>query len=90
MIDRTLHYYQTITDPEFAVHMIEDTGLNAAQQQIAWDFRKYTGDTEFYADRAKLPIKKFNAVAAQIHTRLMDELLRLALIGWRFERNSKK
>lgn len=89
MTDRVLHYYQTITDPEFARHMIEETGLNEFQQGIAWDFRETTGDTQFYADRAMLPVKRFNETAAGIHKRLMDELLRLALIGWRAEQQNK-
>ena len=87
MTDRVLHYYQTITDPEFVKYMIEETGLNNNQQKIAWDFRVYTGDTQFYADRAMLPIKRFNEVSAGIHKRMMDELLRLALIGWRAEKS---
>ena len=89
MIDRTLHYYQAITDPDFAKYMIEETGLSEGQQRIAWDFRRYTGNTEFFAERAALPVKRFNAVAAGIHVRMVDELLRLALIGWRAEQNQR-
>ena len=85
MTDRTLHYYQAIVDPKFVEHMITETGLNRDQQRIAWDFRRFSGDTGFYADRAQLPVKRFNAVAAGIHVRMMDELLRLAQIGWKTE-----
>lgn len=87
MTDRVLHYYQAITDPAFAKYMIEQTGLSPQLQEIAWDFRNYQGDTDFFADRAQMPLKRFNATAAGIHIRLMDELLRLALIGWRTEQN---
>ena len=87
MTDRVLHYYHVITDPAFARYMIEQTGLSPELQKIAWDFRKFQGNTEFFADRAGLPAKRFNATAAGIHMRLMDELLRLALIGWRAEQN---
>jgi len=89
MTDRVLHYYQTITDPGFAKYMIEETGLNSEQQQIAWSFRRKNGNTQYFADRALLPIKRFNDVAAGIHIRMMDELLRLALIGWRTEQQNK-
>ena len=88
MIDRTLHYYQAITDPAFATHMIAETGLSPEQQRIAWDFRRHTGSTEFFADRARMPVKRFNAVSARIHMRMMDELLRLAQIGWRAEKQN--
>ena len=87
MTDRVLHYYHVITDPAFAKYMIEQTGLSPELQKIAWDFRRYQGSTDFFADRANLPLKRFNATAAGIHIRLMDELLRLALIGWRAENN---
>lgn len=87
MTDRVLHYYHVITDPAFAKYMIEQTGLSPELQKIAWDFRRYQGSTDFFAGRANLPLKRFNATAAGIHIRLMDELLRLALIGWRAENN---
>lgn len=87
MTDRVLHYYHVITDPGFVRYMIEQTGLSPDLQRIAWDFRKHQGDTDFFAQRAGLPLKRFNATAAGIHVRLMDELLRLALIGWRAEQN---
>lgn len=90
MIDRVLHYYQFITDPEFAKYMIEGTGLSPEQQRIAWGFRKISGCTEFFAERAQLPVKRFNAITAQMHMRMMDELIRLALIGWRAEKQNRE
>lgn len=89
MTERVLHYYQTITDPAFARHMIEETGLTDDQKKMAWDFRRKTGNTEFFAERAKLPVKRFNAVSAQIHMRMVDELIRLAQIGWKTEKQNK-
>ena len=85
MCPRTINYYQYCTDPEFAKHMIEETGLSERDQKIAWAFRRKSGNTQFYADLAGLPLKAFNAISASIHHRLMDELFRLALIGWRTE-----
>lgn len=89
MIDRTVQYYQTPTAPGFARHMIEDTGLSPEQQAMAWDLRHLTGNTEFYADRAKLPLKRYNATMARIHPRMIAELIRLAQIGWVVEQNRK-
>ena len=90
MLGRTLHYYQAIVEPGFAEHMIEETGLNDEQQQIAWDFRRFWGNTKFFAERARLPDKRFNEIAAEIHMRMVAELLRLAQIGWRAEKNHIK
>lgn len=87
MCNRVINYYQSCTDPDFARHMIEEIGLSERDMRIAWSFRRTTGNSQFYADLAGLPIKTFNAVCANIHRRMMDELLRLALIGWRAERH---
>lgn len=84
---RVVNYYQACTDPDFAHHMIEETGLSERDKKIAWSFRRTTGNSQYYADLAGLPIKAFNAVCAGIHRRMMDELLRLALIGWRAEKH---
>lgn len=89
MTGRALDYYQVITDPDFAEHMISETGLTESQQRIVRSFRTSTKDTQNYADEAGLPLKKFNAVSAGIHRRMMDELFRLALIGYRAEQKSK-
>lgn len=89
MTGRALDYYQVITDPDFAKHMITETGLTEKQQEIARSFRDYTAETKYYADLAGMPLKKFNAVSAGIHRRMMDELFRLALIGYRAEQRNK-
>lgn len=89
MTDRVLRYYQYITDPAFVEHMVTETGLPEDKQKIVRDFRHYTADTEFFADRANMPVKRFNEVSAGIHRRMVDELLRLALIGWRVEQQNK-
>ena len=89
MIDRTVHYYQTPVARGFAEHMICENGLNPEQQQIAWDLRRYTGDTNFYAELAQLPVKRYNATSATIHQRMVSELIRLAQIGWETEQRNK-
>lgn len=85
MTDRVLHYYKTPTAPGFAAYMIEQTGLSKEQQQMVNDLRRYCGDTQFFADRAKLPLKRYNATMAGINMRLEAEILRLAQIGWAVE-----
>lgn len=85
MIDRVLHYYKTPTAPGFAAYMIEQTGLSPEQQEMVRDLRKYTGDTQFFADMANLPLKRYNATMACINMRMENEILRLAQIGWAAE-----
>lgn len=89
MTDRVLEYYQTPVPPDFETHMIEETGLNELQKKIVRSFRTFTGDTSFYASAAGLPLKRFNAISARIHIRMIDELFRLAIIGWRAEQSRK-
>lgn len=87
MVIRTVHYYQTPVSPEFAKHMIEETGLSERDQKIAWTLRRKTGDTQYYADVLQMPVRQFNDAAAHVHMRMIDELIRLAQIGRQAERN---
>ena len=89
MCNRVVSYYQACTDPAFAKHMIEEIGLSQRDQKIARNFRTYTGSTQLYADLIGMPMKAFNEACGYIHRRMMDELLRLALIGWRTEMSRK-
>lgn len=85
MTDRVVNYYQTPVPPGFAKHMIEETGLNEKQRKMVQAWRNFTGDTDFYAEASGLPLKRYNAIAAKVHIRMVDELLRLAVIGWKTE-----
>ena len=87
---RVVNYYQHAASPAFARHMIEETGLSERDQEIAWRFRRETGNTAYYADMAGMPLKLFNEVAGNIHRREMDELLRLAQIGYAAEQKAKQ
>lgn len=86
MCTRVVNYYHICTDPNFAKHMIEEIGLSERDQKIAWTIRRSTGNAQFYADNVGMPLKAFNEALGNIHRRMMDELFRLALIGWRAER----
>lgn len=87
MTERVVNYWQTPTRPGFASYMINQTGLNDKQQKMAWDLRNFTGDTMFYADRAGMPIKRYNDAIAGVDRHMMAELIRLAQIGWDAEMN---
>ena len=87
---RVVNYYQHPCSPAFVHHMIEETGLSARDQEIAWRFRRETGNTAYYADLAGMPLKLFNEVSANINRREMDELFRLAQIGYAAEQKAKQ
>lgn len=89
MHNRVVSYYQHPVAPDFARHMIEDIGLSDRDREIVRNLRKQTGDTQFYADLSGLPIKTYNEAAANVHRREMDELLRLAQIGYRLEKRNR-
>lgn len=88
MTDRVNRYYTTPVDPSFARHMIEGIGLTSEQQSIVRQMRSTIGNTQYFADMAGMDTKKFSRVLGSIHRREMDELLRLAQIGYKTEQSS--
>ena len=85
MTDRVNRYYATPVDPEFARHMIAEIGLSPRDQELVRRLRTTIGDTQLFADMAGMDRKKYSQVMGNIHRREMDELLRLAQIGYRAE-----
>lgn len=85
MTDRVNRYYATPVDPAFARHMIEGIGLSSRDQELVRRLRTTIGDTQLFADMAGMGKKKYSQVMGNIHRREMDELLRLAQIGYRAE-----
>lgn len=88
MTNRVNHYFQQPASPEFVRHMIEDTGFSAQDKEIVRDLRQYIGDTELHAQTVRLPVKLYNERVGKISVRLMDELFRLAQIGYLTEKKS--
>lgn len=86
---RQVDYYQYPAPPAFVHHMLDGVGLSERDRKIAWAFRLSTGDTQFYADLAQLPLKRFSDHAAAIHRTEMAELIRLAIIGYEHEQALK-
>lgn len=89
MKNRLIGYYQYPVPPAFAHHMLDGIGLSPEDRKIAWAFRLSTGDTQFYADLARLPKKRFSERAAGIHQAEMAELIRLAQLGFQYEQAMK-
>lgn len=86
MCNRVISYYHQCIDPGFVKHMIDETGLSDRDKSIVRLMREYWADTQFYADSIGMPAKAFNEAVSGIHRRMMDELFRLALIGFRAEK----
>ena len=87
---RVIQYYKFPVDPDFARHMIDDIGLSDRDRELAWDLRRKCGDTQFYADEADLPIKTYNEATGRIHRRMVEELIRLAQIGYKAVKDSER
>lgn len=85
---RVVGYWQYPAPPEFAKHIIEDTGLNTRDQEICWALRDpyHCGDTEYYAMRADLNRKQYSERCDHIFRTVMPEIIRLAILGWKSER----
>ena len=87
---RVVNYYQAALDPAFVRHMVEGIGLSHRDQELVWQLRRNTGDTAYYADLAGMHKKMYCDVIGNVHRREMDELLRLAQVGFRAEQASQK
>lgn len=83
---RVNEYWHTPAPPEFADYIIGSTGLSPEDQQIARNYRAFYGDTQYFADLAGLPIKKFNQRSGDMHRRVMSALIPLAIEGWEARR----
>ena len=90
MTSRVNAYYGHPARPEFVEHMITGIGLTERDQQLVRDLRSYDGDTQFFADLANMSSKQYSQVIGNIHRREMDELLRLAQIGFTTELRQKR
>lgn len=89
MTGRVNSYYQHPASPEFIHHMIEENGFCEQDKQIIRNLRECFGDTELHAQAAGLPIKVYNDRTASINKRMMDELFRLAEIGYKSEKRTR-
>ena len=86
---RIVSYWQTPVPPGFADHMIKETGLSERDQGLVAALRTSTGDTQYYADRAEMPLRAYNEAVANANRHTMRELIRLAVLGWQYEKRSE-
>ena len=80
---RVNDYWHLPAPAGFVEYIITKTGLSAKDQQIARNYREYYGDTEFFADKADLPVKRFRAHSGELHRRIVAVLIELAVLGWK-------
>ena len=85
MTGRVNRYFQHPASPAFIRHMIHETGLCELDQKIVRNLREFSGDTELHAQAVGLTDKDYNRRTANLSIRLMDELFRLAQIGYEYE-----
>ena len=86
---RVVNYYQHTASPGLVRHMIEETGLSERDQELVCQLRHNTGNTEYYADMACMPKKLYCEAIGNVSRRLVDELFRLAEIGYKAEQAAK-
>lgn len=89
MNGRVNRYYQHPASSDFVRYMIEDSGLCKLDQRIAWNLRNFSGDTALHAQAVGLPERDFNRRVANIGVHMVDELIRLAQIGYEAEKQLK-
>lgn len=88
---RVYEYWREPVGKDFEHHMICETDLSEEDQKLCWDMRKGCyGNTEYYAEKAKMPVKLYTERVRHIFRRVMPELIRLAEIGYRYERSQRK
>lgn len=84
---RVISYWQHPAPREFAKHIIDDSDLSDRDKEICWAFRNRSkcGDTQFYADMFFLTKKQFCERTDHIFRTVMPEVIRLAILGWKYE-----
>lgn len=87
MTDRVNRYYQLPASRELRRHFREEIGLTGKYLEIFDDLRNTSGNTQLHADNVGLPQKTYNAMASIVSQACVFELLRLAEIGLKADRN---
>lgn len=83
-------YWHLPAPDGFVEYLITRTGLSTKDQEIARNYRTHYGDTQFFADLAQLPFKRFCAHSGEMHRRIVSVLIELAIIGWRTKYETPK
>ena len=87
MTDRVNDYYQLPASNELVEHMRDEIGLTSEFRAIFDDLRMISGSTQLHADNIGLPLRRYGDKAALLGQRCVRELVRLAEIGLRAEKN---
>ena len=81
---RIVDYWHHPAQDAFVDYVISAAHLSGDYLKIARNYRApETGDTAFYADKAGLDIRLFNAKSATMHRAVMDVIIDLAKDGWK-------
>lgn len=90
MNDRVNRYYQFPVSRDLLHHMREEIGLVGKYLEIFDDLRSTLGNTQLHADNVNLPIKTYGSMASVVGQACIFELVRLAEVGLRAERNQNR
>ena len=88
MTGRVNRYFQHPASPDFVKHMVEENGFCEQDKLIIRHLREVSGDTALHAQAAGMTDKEYNRRAAAISIRMMDELFRLAQVGYEHEKGT--
>lgn len=82
---RVNDYWHLPAPAAFVDWLITSTGLTPEDQQIARNYRRYYGSTQYFADLMHMPLKRFSARSGEMHRRIIAVLVPLAIEGWRYK-----
>lgn len=80
-------YYIEPYPKDFKEHFRK--GLNSEYVTIFDSISNYRGDSRFHYDNTMIPPERFEKLLRNMVRSHMDEMIRLAIIGFRHEKNGK-
>lgn len=81
---RVIDYWQTPAPPDFVDYVLTRANLTGDYLTIAKNYRAgIKGNTDFFAEKADMDKRNFNAKSAIMHRAVMSVLIDLAIDGWK-------
>lgn len=78
-------YYLEPYPKEFLMHFRNDFGLNEEYQRIFDSITTKKGDSVFHQEETMIPAERFEKMTRKMVRIHVDEMIRLALIGYKNE-----
>lgn len=74
----------------FKNHMRNDLGFGEDHKKIIDSMSKHYGDSTFHYQDTMIPKRRYEYLLGIVVSRHMEELLRLAVIGYKYEQNTNE